>query len=355
MRFEIEWQGNYYECEWINQTNFEELEPVEGSSGFLFDEDEKICLVHVPRKGRWTLVGGGKEEEDKTHEDTLRREAMEEADVELGEIKRLGYVRARKKGSEDSWKYTLKFIASITKKHPYTPDPAEGEMNEVIYVAPEKANEYLQWGENGDFQIQKALEKRKTSSKKDIRLQIEQAIAQKLQTQGRVSTKEIQDLTNQAIEENKEFIERRIRETSLTRGTILETAIHIENAMNQIILNYYGAQDQQNFYADILYDALGLKQKIDLINKICKREELYEKKVVEKTLKRKLKRFMEIRNIYAHLEENMFSEESLMRIKVSDYKSTKELQDEFFSFAQEISATLEKVSVYVVSRFMPRE
>jgi ADP-ribose pyrophosphatase YjhB (NUDIX family) len=135
MKFEIEWQGNFYDCEWFDDTDFEKIDgEIRNICGLIFDSDKKICLVKFPTKETWSVPGGHPEKEDKTFEDTFIREVNEEVDLDLKNIKRLGYFKAIPRGNFDNVSYALRFIAEIEKVREQTIDPAEGVIPERKFV-----------------------------------------------------------------------------------------------------------------------------------------------------------------------------------------------------------------------------
>ncbi|RLG12250.1 hypothetical protein DRN73_03235 [Candidatus Pacearchaeota archaeon] len=154
--FEIHYRGEIYDSEWNDNDNFEEVK-VHSVAGFLFDEKGRICLVRVNKSRGWTLVGGRIEEYDKTPEDALKREAEEEADIELKNIKRLGYWKTSPRKNPKEINYTGRFVAEIKKIKPQTIDPAENIICERIFISPKDFDKYTRWGDNGIFQIKKAL------------------------------------------------------------------------------------------------------------------------------------------------------------------------------------------------------
>ncbi len=157
MKFDIAWKGKTYNCEWCDNTDFENLDNVKGVAAFIFDNNKNLCVVRLKSKGYWTLIGGGVEKQDKNYEETLIREALEEADLDIKDIQRLGYITIHYQGKEKDKQ--LRFIARVNKINPLTIDPAENDINEVEFINPKDFEEYTQWGENGIFQLNKALEK----------------------------------------------------------------------------------------------------------------------------------------------------------------------------------------------------
>lgn len=158
-KFEIEWKGEIYDCEWHDEIDFENLKNVSGASGFIFDDNMRLCMIKLTTKENWSLPGGGVEPYDKNFEDTLRRETDEEADLDLKDIKRLGYFVGFPRGRPEEADIQLRFVARVDKIKPQTIDPAENEIPQRVFISPEKFDEYSQWGDDGDFQIRKAIEK----------------------------------------------------------------------------------------------------------------------------------------------------------------------------------------------------
>ena len=159
MKFEIEWRGEKYLTEWLGDVDFEKLDNVTQSYGFIFDKEGRVCVVDCD-KGYWSLPGGAVEAEDKSYEDTLRREADGEADLILKNIRKIGCFRVTlldKKDSSDVH-HVLRYVAEVEKINKQTVDPCNGKIAVRKFVRPEEFNDYVKWGESGDFQIERALE-----------------------------------------------------------------------------------------------------------------------------------------------------------------------------------------------------
>jgi len=165
MKEKIIWKGQEYEMEWFDSEDFSELDSsvVEQVYGFLFDENNKLCLVRPTEERGWRPPGGGPEKEDKDWKDTIIREADEEADIEIDEnsLIPIGYFKIVPL-SEDCEKevhYALRCIGKITEINEQTEDIAEGLVNERIFVEPKDFLEYCPWKESGKIQRDKAVEK----------------------------------------------------------------------------------------------------------------------------------------------------------------------------------------------------
>jgi 8-oxo-dGTP pyrophosphatase MutT (NUDIX family) len=158
MKFEIEWKGNFYDCEWFDDIDFEKInEEVRSVRGFIFNNKGNLCLVKFPDKKNWDVPGGHPESYDKSYEDTLIREVNEEADLDLKNIKRLGYLRAVPRGDFDNVNYSLHYVAEIEKIKEQTIDPAEGVVPIRKFIDPKKFIDYTKWADTGNFEIKKAI------------------------------------------------------------------------------------------------------------------------------------------------------------------------------------------------------
>ena len=165
MKEKIVWMGQEYEMEWFDSEDFSRLDKsmVGQVYGFLFDEDNKICLVRPTEERGWRLPGGGPEKEDKNWKDTIIREADEEADIELDidSLIPVGYFKIFpvSENCEKEIHYALRVIGKITKVNEQTEDIAEGLVNGRIFIDPEAFLEYCPWKDAGKIQRDKAVEK----------------------------------------------------------------------------------------------------------------------------------------------------------------------------------------------------
>jgi 8-oxo-dGTP pyrophosphatase MutT (NUDIX family) len=151
-------KGELFDVEWSDDTNFEDLKNIMGVVGFVFDDSGKFCIVKWKRKKKWLVTGGGTEKEDKTPEDTLIREVEEEADLEIKNIQRVGYMILSKKDKPEEKFYSLRYVARLSKINPQTIDPAYNEITQRKFIFPEEFEKYCGWGENGEFQLKKVLD-----------------------------------------------------------------------------------------------------------------------------------------------------------------------------------------------------
>lgn len=157
--FVIEWEGEFYDCEWIEEENFESYSPIRNVHGFVFDDKDRVCIARVGKKDHWSDLGGGIEKEDKTFEDTFIREVNEEADLDLKDLKRLAVIKVTPRHDKKNVFYALRFVARVKKIKKQTIDPAEGTINERKFIDPKDFRKYTNWEESADLQIKRAMEK----------------------------------------------------------------------------------------------------------------------------------------------------------------------------------------------------
>jgi len=146
-----------WQMEWSDDKNFEKLKAVIGAQGFIFDDSGRFCIIKLSSKEKWLITGGKPEEKDKTFEDTLIREVDEEADLEIKDIQRVGYIISYKKDNPKKKNYSLRYVARVSKIKLQTIDPAYDEIPQRKFIFPKDFNKYCGWGENGEFQLRKAL------------------------------------------------------------------------------------------------------------------------------------------------------------------------------------------------------
>ena len=129
--------------------------------GIVFTKDGRTLVrIETKKDGRkvYCLTGGTPEDYDKSCEETLRREFVEEADITLGEkVFYVGYQEIEGDGDKPTYAQ-VRYTALIDRVDPITPDPATGEVYERILTTPARAIELLNWGEVAKLQIERAFE-----------------------------------------------------------------------------------------------------------------------------------------------------------------------------------------------------
>lgn len=137
---------------WYKSIVPEDLE-VKQVYGFAFDNNKKSLLRIEDNKYKLT---GGKPENNETYEETLKREYIEELNVELENIQFLGYLLVE----ENNEKYAqVRMIAKIKKMNEIKVDPATNKMYGRELVDIDKIKEYLNYSdEAGNTMIDDAIE-----------------------------------------------------------------------------------------------------------------------------------------------------------------------------------------------------
>ncbi len=154
---EIDYKGTTIIMEWIETSSISFDAPILQVSGVCFNENGEILVVK--KKNKWSLPGGHPKK-DESPEETLKREVMEEAYVQVDNITLLGAVRVthpnnQEKGGE--LYYHLRYSAKVSEVLSINADPATGYTFERRFVKPEEFIEYTQWGAVGKSIIEKAV------------------------------------------------------------------------------------------------------------------------------------------------------------------------------------------------------
>lgn len=70
----------------------------------------------------------------------------------------MGCIISYKEDKPEEKEYSLRYVSKVKKINPQTIDPAYNEYTKRKFILPEEFDKYCGWGENGEFQIMKALE-----------------------------------------------------------------------------------------------------------------------------------------------------------------------------------------------------
>ena len=119
--------------------------------GIVFDEHFNVFLRKY--KGQYFLTGGRPEPFDKTREDTLHREFLEEANMVIKNIHMLGY-QFVEEGNGTKPFAQIRMIAQVDNMCENRPDTDNGKLYERLFVSPAQAIKLLNWGEAGKAQIE---------------------------------------------------------------------------------------------------------------------------------------------------------------------------------------------------------
>lgn len=108
--------------------------------GIVFDKDGNILLRVDDNK--YKLTGGKPEDYDKNYSETLKREYIEELNVEIEDVQYLGYLLVE----EDKEKYAqIRMIAKIKNVGPIKPDLDNGKVYKRFMVKQENVKKYLDY------------------------------------------------------------------------------------------------------------------------------------------------------------------------------------------------------------------
>ena len=144
---------------WYNITVPSDLK-VRQVYGIAFTEDGRIILRIENNKYKLT---GGKPEVNESYEETLKREYIEELNVELEDCYYLGFLLVEDNNEKYAQVRMIAKIKSINENHI---DPATGEMYERELVNADKVKKLLNYkDEAGNLMLDEAIQKAKEKYK----------------------------------------------------------------------------------------------------------------------------------------------------------------------------------------------
>lgn len=115
--------------------------------GFCLNNDGEVCLVRDKGEIRFTLPGGHINTGE-TAEQALIREFEEEAQFHPEEIKLLGALEVKvvdKNSQLIDHHQQVRFICKVSNVSDFTPGKDGWEIEERIFVDPNKLPEYIEW------------------------------------------------------------------------------------------------------------------------------------------------------------------------------------------------------------------
>jgi 8-oxo-dGTP pyrophosphatase MutT (NUDIX family) len=116
--------------------------------------DDKLVIGFGGKKKAWGLIGGTIEPGE-SFEETLKREIIEESNMEVTKWLPLGYQKITDKDGIE--KYQLRAACLARPLGDFVEDPA-GSIKEIKLINPADYKQYFDWGEIGDRIIERALE-----------------------------------------------------------------------------------------------------------------------------------------------------------------------------------------------------
>jgi|SRR3989344_2012300 len=155
-------KGSKYIIKWFLDDDFSKINRKKVTQVYCiaFNNNGNIIIVDVRRKNNWSLPGGSIEGNE-YYGEALRRECMEEADMEILDIKPLGYnlVNETDKHGNEKEYYQLRYLTRIGKFHKQTIDVATGVIPVRKLINPSDFAFYCPWGFQGDEMIQEAVKR----------------------------------------------------------------------------------------------------------------------------------------------------------------------------------------------------
>ena len=149
------WNG-VFKAEWHETRDFSKIKPVTQVYGICFNDKGRILIINM---GKDWLLPGGHPDKGENFEETLKREVEEEGDVEIYDLRPLGYQKVLAKNKVI---YQLRYFARVSKIKKQTIDPAIGKILERKFIRPSEFLEYFPWGKIGREIIRLAVKEFKS-------------------------------------------------------------------------------------------------------------------------------------------------------------------------------------------------
>lgn len=153
----INYKNRIFNVEWHETNDFSKIKPITQVYGICFDDKGRILIINT---GKNWLLPGGTPEKGESFKKTLKREAREEGDVEIYDLRPLGYQKVWEKKNKAI--YQLRYFARVSKVNKQTVDPAVGKILKRKFIKPSEFLKYCHWGKIGKKIINLAVEEYKS-------------------------------------------------------------------------------------------------------------------------------------------------------------------------------------------------
>jgi len=152
----LKWGVKNFDLEWLegDESLLKFHKPVKQAYGVCLNKKRFVAIVSNDDGRTWTLPGGTVEKGE-TLETTLRREVIEEADLNINDIKLIGLLKV---DDGNNILYQARFVCKIANVLPQTEDPAKGKILKRKFVSLKTLNKYLNWGEIGNDIVRLVLD-----------------------------------------------------------------------------------------------------------------------------------------------------------------------------------------------------
>lgn len=149
--------GKVYKFSYYELANYSKLDTskIKQIYGVCFYTD-KMVIVFNGKKKTWGLPGG-KLEEGESIEQALKREVLEESNMQLLRWRPIGVQEVTDPKGKIS--YQLRVACKVKPLGDFSIDPA-GTITEIKLINPESYREYFDWGEIGEKIVQRATQLR---------------------------------------------------------------------------------------------------------------------------------------------------------------------------------------------------
>ena len=126
--------------------------------GVIFSKDGRVLLEGEESCGKikYSLVGGHPEKYDKNYEETLRREAREEVNIDISAPCFIGYQEVDEENGRAPYAQ-VRMSAFIVSVGEIRPDIDNGKTYLRLLAPPMRAAELLGWGDIAEAQITAAI------------------------------------------------------------------------------------------------------------------------------------------------------------------------------------------------------
>ena len=149
--------GNVWNFEYFDCDDFSILEKEKCTQCYaVCFVEEKVVIVHNGKKDTWGLIGGTIEKNERL-EETLKRETLEEGNIEILKFLPLGYQKAYLE-NENEFFYQLRYVAIGRKAGEFERDLGGGSVDKIAFVDIDELVRYFDWGEVGARIIERAKE-----------------------------------------------------------------------------------------------------------------------------------------------------------------------------------------------------
>lgn len=159
----FEYGGKQYTVEYEDRDGWSDLpdDLCTQNYGLCFLDGKMIVGLHGNESNpHWKIIGGTREPNE-TVEETLVREILEEANMDVLEQQPIGYQKVT--GEDGKVEYQLRTWCRVQPRGPFVADPDHG-VKKIKLIDPKDYKQYFDWGEVGDRIIERAIEIEKSKS-----------------------------------------------------------------------------------------------------------------------------------------------------------------------------------------------